>query len=130
MKYKVGDKVSETKIFNKDVVEGFAKLTGDYNPIHFDEEYAALTIFKKPIVHGPLVLTLITTLFANKLPGHGAVYLSHDIKFIMPVYYDDTITAELKIIDITSKNHFIIQTTAFNQNNDVVIEGIARLKVF
>jgi acyl dehydratase len=69
-------------------------------------------------------------MFANKLPGHGSVYLSHDIKFLHPVYYLDKIKAELTVLDITVKNHIIIKTTAINQNGLIVIDGLARLKVY
>ena len=128
MEIKIGQRAIEIKKFDKERVQLFAELTGDYNPIHFDEVFAAKTIFKKPIVHGPLVLTLITTLFAKELPGPGSVYLSHDIKFISPVYYDDVITAILEVIDISSKGHVFINTICKNQNGEIVIEGNARLK--
>lgn len=128
MEIKIGQRAIEIKKFDKERVQLFAELTGDYNPIHFDEVFAAKTIFKKPIVHGPLVLTLITTLFAKELPGPGSVYLSHDIKFISPVYYDDVITAILEVTDISSKGHVFINTICKNQNGEIVIEGNARLK--
>lgn len=127
---KVGDKVSEKKQFTIEDVEMFASLTGDYNPIHFDPEYASHTIFKKPIVHGPLVLTIITTLFAKKLPGPGSVYLSHDIKYINPVYISDEITVTLEVIEITERNHVIIETTCKNQDGIPILSGIARLKKY
>ena len=124
----IGQKAFSTKKFDERNVNLFAELTGDYNPIHFDEEYAKKTIFKNRIVHGPLVLTLITTLFAKELPGAGSVYLSHEIKFIKPVYFDDEITAILEVVEISSKGHIFINTICINQFDEVVIEGIARLK--
>ncbi len=124
----IGQQAITIKKFDKQSVKLFAELTGDYNPIHFDEAYAEKTIFKKPIVHGPLVLTLITTLFAKELPGPGSVYLSHEIKFIRPVYYDDVITAILEVTDISPKGHVFISTICKNQKNEIVIEGNARLK--
>ena len=130
MKIEIGAVAEAKRIFTAELVENYAKLTGDYNPVHFDDKFAQHTIFRKPIVHGPLVLTLITTLFANKLPGAGSVYLSHDLKFVAPVYHNDEVTAYLKIIEITSKNHCIIETKAYNQDGIIVIEGIARIKVF
>ncbi|KAB1155866.1 MaoC family dehydratase [Flavobacterium luteum] len=129
MEIKIGQIAIEIKKFDKERVQLFAELTGDYNPIHFDEVFAEKTIFKKPIVHGPLVLTLITTLFAKELPGPGSVYLSHDIKFISPVYYDDVITAILEVTDISSNGHVFINTICKNQNGEIVIEGNARLKI-
>ncbi len=127
---KIGDKVSKSKAFTLEDVKMYAELTGDFNPVHFDEIYASTTIFKKPIVHGPLVITLITTLFANELPGPGSVYLSQTIKYLNPVYINDLITAKLEVIEITEKEHIIIQTTCVNSNGDYVLDGIARLKIF
>jgi acyl dehydratase len=124
----IGQKAIEKKKFDEHSVRLFAELTGDYNPIHFDKAFAEKTIFKKPIVHGPLVLTLVTTLFAKKLPGPGSVYLSHDIKFLRPVYLNDEITAILEVIEISEKGHYFIQTICLNQNKEIVIEGLARLK--
>jgi 3-hydroxybutyryl-CoA dehydratase len=128
MNIEIGQKAFATKKFDERSVNLFAELTGDYNPLHFNKEYAENTIFKKPIVHGPLVLTLVTTLFAKELPGEGSIYLSHTIKFIKPVYYNDEITATIEVVDIDSKRHIFINTICINQFNEVVIEGIARLK--
>jgi 3-hydroxybutyryl-CoA dehydratase len=128
MNIEIGQKAFSTKKFDERSVNLFAELTGDYNPIHFNKEYAENTIFKKPIVHGPLVLTLITTLFAKELPGAGSIYLSHTIKFLKPVYFDDEITAILEVVDINPKGHIFINTICINQFDEVVIEGIARLK--
>lgn len=119
---------STTKRFTNEDVELYAKLTGDYNPVHFDLEFAKNTIFGKPIVHGPLVLTFVTTLFATDLPGPGTVYLAHDVKYLKPVYINDEITATLKVIEITEKNHILISTICTNQLNEIVMSGVARLK--
>ena len=124
----IGQKATATRIFDRRSVELFAELTGDYNPVHFDEVYAAKTIFGKPIVHGPLVITLVTTLFAHELPGPGSIYLSHEVRYIRPVYHGDEITAVLEVTNINEKGHVFISTKCTNQNDEVVIEGLARLK--
>ena len=108
----------------------FAQLTGDFNPVHFDEAYAAGTIFIKPIVHGPLVLTLVTTIFANELTGPGSVYMSHNVKFMLPVYYNDKITAEVEVLEVNEKNHIFLRTTCTNQYGKLVLDGTARLKKY
>lgn len=119
-----------TKAFTLNDVQAFAELTGDFNPVHFDESYAANTIFKKPIVHGPLVITLVTTLFANELPGPGSVYLSHEVKYFSPVYINDAITGTVEIIDINERGHIFVKTTCTNQNGDIILDGVARLKKY
>ncbi len=126
----VGQKAITKHTITQDKINDFAKLTGDYNPIHFDDNYAAGTIFKRKIAHGPYVITLITTMFANKLPGPGSVYLSHDIKYVFPVYIGDLITASVEIIDILPNKHILVKTICTNQDNVTVIEGIARLKKY
>jgi acyl dehydratase len=127
---KVGDSASIEKIFTKEDVKKYAELTGDFNPVHFDEEYTKTTIFKKPIVQGPLVITLSTSLFANELPGPGTVYLGHNVKYLHPVYINDKIRAVLEIIEITKKGHVLIKTTCTNQEGICVLDGIARVKKF
>lgn len=128
MNIEIGQKAIATKKFDDQSIKLFAELTGDYNPIHFDCDFAKNTIFKKPIVHGPFVLTLVTTLFAKELPGPGSIYLSHDIKFLKPVYHNDEITANIEVIAINTKGHIFIQTVCTNQNKEIVLAGIARLK--
>jgi len=130
LEIKIGDKATATRTFDENSVIDFAKLTGDYNPIHFDKKYASETIFKKPIVHGPLVITLITTLFATDLPGPGSVYLSHTINYLRPVYFGDKITAEVVVVEINESNHVFLKTVCINQNGDIIIDGIARLKIY
>jgi len=130
MEIKIGQVIKKEKVFDKKAVEDYAKLTGDFNPMHFDEIYASKTIFKKPIVHGPLVLTMVTTMFANELPGPGSVYLSHDVKYFLPVYYNDVITAVLEVVEINNKNHVFIKTTCINQEGKIILDGIARLKKY
>ncbi|RZJ34870.1 MAG: MaoC family dehydratase [Flavobacterium sp.] len=130
MELRIGQTAHASRTFTKEDVRAFGDLTGDFNPIHFDEQYASRTMFGKPIVHGPLVITLVTTMFANELPGPGSVYLSHDVKYFLPVYYGDTISASLEIVDINEKNHIFVRTTCTNQDGKLVLDGIARLKKF
>lgn len=127
---KVGDKVSAQRKFTVEDVKAYATLTGDFNPVHFDEVYAAQTMFKRPIVHGPLVITLITTLFAKELPGPGSVYLSHEVKYKAPVFINDEITGMVEIIEINEKQHIFMKTICVNQDGIVVLDGIARLKKY
>ncbi len=119
---------SKSKTFTSKDVELYAQLTGDYNPVHFNEEFAKNTIFGKPIVHGPLVLTFVTTLFATDLPGPGTVYLSHDVKYLRPVYIGDEITATLEVIEVTDKQHIFVRTICINKKGETVLSGVARLK--
>jgi 3-hydroxybutyryl-CoA dehydratase len=109
-------------------VENYAKMTGDFNPIHFDEVFASTTIFKRPIVHGPILLTKITSFFANEFPGPGTIYLSHEYKFLKPIYINEIIKVELRLISQNEKYHLFVSTKCFNENEDCVFDGTARLK--
>jgi acyl dehydratase len=130
MKITPGDIHTYYKVFTIEDVKKYADLTGDFNPIHFDEDYTKNTQFKKPIIHGPLLLTFVTTLFAKEIPGPGSVYLGHELKFLAPVYPNETIKIELEVIEVNSKNHIFIKTNCFNEENIKVMEGTARLKIY
>src|SRR5205823_7894040 len=81
-------------------VATFAELTGDYNPLHFDEAFAARTKFKRLVVQGGLTTGLLHALVAMDLPGPGTVFLSQNWKFTAPVYIGDTITAEAEVVGV------------------------------
>ena len=90
---KVGQKASiSRKITEKDILD-FANIVGDFNPIHVDEKFAKKSIFKGNIAHGMLTASLISAVLGNKLPGPGYIYLKQELKFLKPVFPDDTITA-------------------------------------
>jgi len=122
----VGMKASITKLITKQDVELFSKISGDQNPIHFDEEYAKKTRFKKPIVQGMLTGSLVSALIGNKLPGPGAIYVYQSFHFLKPVYIGDEITAEGEIMEIDNlKKRLKIKTICYNQMKEKVLEGEA-----
>ena len=92
-------KVNKNILITKKLVSDFAKLSGDYNPIHMSEEYAKTTVFKKPIAHGMLLGSLISAIIAKDLPGEGSIYLSQTLKFIKPVYIGNKVKISVKIIE-------------------------------
>jgi 3-hydroxybutyryl-CoA dehydratase len=122
----VGEKASTAKTFTEQDVDCFVKLSGDANPLHIDNEFAQNTRFKKRIVHGMLVASLISTVIGTKLPGPGTIYLSQTLNFKAPVFIGDTILAEVEIIEkITAKNRFKVKTVCLNQTGVIVLEGEA-----
>lgn len=130
MKYYIGQKATfEKRIMKKDVLD-FARITGDNNPIHINDKYAKKSRFGKPIVHGILCSGLLSSVIAGKLPGEGTIYLGQELKFTAPVYHDDLLIAEVEIEDIiVEKKHIILKTTVRKDDNTIVIEGKARVKV-
>lgn len=110
----IGQSASLERTFSEEDVRLFAEVTGDFNPIHFDHEYAASTIFKKPIVHGMLCASLISNLAGTKLPGHGTIYVSQSLKFTAPVYIGETLKAQITVSEIhPEKNRVHFKTEIF-----------------
>lgn len=128
LKLAVGDFAECKKVLlDKDVVL-FSEVSGDKNPVHLDEEYASTTRFKHRIVHGHLVASLFSALLGTELPGQGSIYLGQTIKYLKPVYLNDEIRAVVKVIECdTEKNRVKLETNAYNQNNEMVITGMAEI---
>lgn len=123
---KVGDKTSVVKTIGESDVYLFAGITGDLNPAHTNQVAAQQSMFKGRIAHGILISGLISTCFGMQLPGPGTIYLSQNLKFTAPVYFGDTITAEVEAIEvITEKNRVKFKTICTNQDGKVVIDGEA-----
>jgi 3-hydroxybutyryl-CoA dehydratase len=107
-------------------VQDFARASGDINPVHLDEAYAAGTRFGRRIAHGMLTASLISAILGNDLPGHGTIYLGQDLKFRAPVFVGDTITATVELVKFREdKRIATFQTTVTNQDGVLVIEGEA-----
>jgi 3-hydroxybutyryl-CoA dehydratase len=126
MKLKVGDTASRTKTITDEDVQNFAKASGDTNPVHLDEVYAAGTRFGRRIAHGMLTGSLISAILGNNLPGEGTIYLGQDFKFKAPVYIGDTITATVELVKFREdKRIATFHTTCTNQDGVLVIDGEA-----
>ncbi len=122
----IGQKATRTQTISDEMVRTFASLTGDNNPVHLDDEYAATTRFGKRIAHGMLAASLISAALANDLPGPGTVYLSQTLQFKAPVYPGDTVTAIIEVKSVREdKPIATLTTTCVNQENVVVLEGEA-----
>ncbi len=125
---KIGDSASISKTFNDADVRSFAEISGDKNPIHLDEEYAAKTQFEKRLVHGMLTAGLISAVLGTELPGDGRIYLSELINFRAPVFIGDTISAKVTVVKIREEKPIVtLETICKNQDDVVVIEGEAVL---
>lgn len=128
--FKVGERARVSKVVCEDDITSFAKITGDYNPVHTDSEFASKTRFKGRIAHGMLSAGLISAVLGTKLPGPGCIYLSQSLKFLRPVRIDDTLTAEVEVTDWNSAKKIIcLDTHCFNQAGEDVVTGKAVLLV-
>jgi acyl dehydratase len=104
----------------------YAELTGDYNPLHFDEEFCAKTRFGRLVAQGGLTTGLLHGLVAMQMPGPGSVFLSQNWKFTAPVYIGDTITAEATVLEVhATKPVSRLAITIRRQDGEVVLDGEA-----
>jgi 3-hydroxybutyryl-CoA dehydratase len=124
---KIGDKASLTKtVTNQDILD-FARVSGDNQPLHLDDAFAAKTRFKKRIAHGMLSAGYISAVLGTKLaPQAVVVYLGQQIRFRLPVAIGDTITAEAEVTAIDEARRIVtVRTDCVNQNGDAVLTGEA-----
>ena len=126
---KVNDTYMYDIQFNQSDVNTFAQITGDHNPIHLDADFAAKTIFGKPIVHGFFSASVFSMVFGTKFPGEGTIYLYQDMKFLTPVFVDVPYKAKFEVLEVNREKHIgIIKCLLEDETGKIVIEGSAKLK--
>jgi 3-hydroxybutyryl-CoA dehydratase len=126
MSLNVGDSAELSKTITDEEIRAFAELTGDFNPVHTDDEYARATRFGRRIAHGMLAASLISSVLANWLPGRGSVYLSQTLRFTAPVYPGDTVTARATVKHVREDKPVVtLETVCTNQRGERVVEGEA-----
>ncbi len=131
MKFKTGDTASISKTITDNEIQKFADASGDHNPLHLDDEFAKSARFGRRIAHGMLSASLISAVIANQLPGQGSIYLGQTLKFVAPVFPDDTITARVTIISIRDDKPVMkLETVCSKQHGEVVIKGEATVLVY
>ena len=123
----IGHKAAVTKTVTQDDVAMFAKVTGDDQRLHLDAEFAARTRFKKPLAHGMISAGLISAALGTKLaPDFLAVYLTQQLRFRMPVFVGDTVTAEVEVTAVDDEKRILtLRTDCANQNGETVVKGEA-----
>lgn len=123
---KIGDSASLEKTLTDEDVRLFAKVSGDVNPLHLDEEYAKTSMFKGRVAHGMWGAGLISAVMGTKLPGAGGIYLNQSLSFRRPVKIGDTIRVEVTVTKKDpEKNRLTLDCKCINQNQETVIVGEA-----
>lgn len=122
--------IGDTAVFSKTITDydiyQFAGLTGDFNPMHIDNEFAKGTFFKERIAHGLLTGSFISTVLGMKLPGPNSIYLSQNFKFLAPVKIGDTVKATVEVTEKRDDKKIIkLITKVFNQRMEMVVDGEA-----
>ena len=124
----IGDKASLSKTISEHDVYTFAGVTGDFNPVHVNEEFAKQTMFKGRIAHGMLSAGLISAVLGTELPGINTIYMNQELKFLASVHYNDTLTAKVECLEKNDEKHrLVFRTTVTNQDGTVVTDGQARV---
>lgn len=128
---RIGDTASLSRVVTFRDIELFSEVTGDHNPLHYDEEMAAATTFGKLIVQGGVTSGLLNAVVAERLPGPGSVFLNVNWNFRAGVSPGDKITAAVEVLDVrTDKPITRLRTTITNQDGVVVLDGEALVYTF
>lgn len=130
LKIKIGDTFRATRLVTDEMIRNFAELSGDHNPIHLDAEFAAKTRFGKRIAHGMLSGAFISAVLGNEFRERKIVYLSQTMRFVAPVFIDDTITTTGVVKAIREEKGIVtLETTCRNQNDAVTLTGEAMVMI-
>lgn len=126
----IGMTAERSKTITREDVDMFGQVSTDFNPMHFDEEYAAKTQFGRCIAHGIISTGICSAVLGEQLPGLGTIYMGAEFAFKKPVFIGDTITAHVEVIDIQykeKKDFYIVKLRQWvtNQNGDIVTDGTA-----
>ena len=117
-------------VINKKLVEDFAKISGDFNPLHMDEQFAKKSEFGKRVCHGMLLSSFFSRLVGMYLPGKNALYFSQNLNFVEPCFIGDKIIVKGEVIDKSEATRMIkIKTTIKNREGRELIQGTAQVVV-
>jgi len=125
-KLSVGQSARFSKTITETDIYLYAGISGDFNPAHVNEQYAAKTFFKTRIAHGMLTASFISTLIGTILPGPGSIYMRQELNFLAPVKIGDTVTAIAEVVEIIAdKKRVRLKTWCINQEGTTVLDGEA-----
>jgi len=127
---KIGMKEKFSVTITELMLEGFSKLSGDYNPLHTDDKYASSTKFKKKICHGILLASFFSKLLGMKMPGKNALYFSQSLNFKLPCFIGDEITIQGEVLHKSLATRIItVRTTIHNKEGKCLVDGLAKVLV-
>lgn len=125
----VGSVFEKKYSFEQEDVIKFAEASGDFNPIHLDDEYAKNSIFKKRIIHGFLGASIFSNVFGTLFPGEGTIYLKQDMSFYKPQFTNVLYIAKFEVKEVfIEKNRALVKTEVYDQEDNLIISGEALIK--
>jgi len=127
--FSVGQTCTYEQVIDDQLVRGFAKLSGDCNPIHLDDEVAKKSKFGQRIAHGAILFGIVSKVLGMDMPGVGTVYLGQTCSFKLPVFIGDKVTLVATIVELLPKSIARISTVISKQTGEVVMDGMAEVKL-
>ena len=119
----IGQSAEYARTVTEADIQKFGEVSGDMNPLHFDEAYARGTIFRGRIAHGILTVSYLSTILGTKLPGAGSIFLGASVRFKAPVRIGDTVTATVTVREVVVGKRRCVLDSVCTVNGKVVIEG-------
>jgi acyl dehydratase len=110
----------------KDMVQAFADISGDCNPIHLSAEAASLTRFRKPIAHGILLASFFSKIIASKFPGKGSIYVSQSLEFLAPCFVDSEVEVTIRLLEQV-RQMYTLDTIIYDTDGKVLVRGVAKI---
>ena len=130
MEIRVGDVFAKSRTVTDELVRAFAEVSGDFNPIHLDEDFAANTRFGKRIAHGMLSGAFLSAVLGTEFSERQIVYLQQTMRFVAPVFIGDTVTATATVKHIREDKPIVtIETVCTNQSGETVVTGEGKIMV-
>jgi 3-hydroxybutyryl-CoA dehydratase len=125
----IGQEFAFKKTITTKLVESFAQLSGDFNPIHLDHEFATKSIFKKRIIHGMIIGALFSKSLASDLPGPGSIYINQTMNFLKPIFHDSEIEINIQVSNLKAEKKIVYLETKCLYDGEVCVDGSAILKL-
>ena len=124
-----GDVYSFKRKISKNDTMDFAKLSGDFNPLHVDPDFGKKSAFKNNVVHGMLAASLFSTLVGMHCPGEKSLYIAQTLNFRLPLYYDDVAIVKGTVISKNDNVKIITLKTEILKNGKIAVDGEAKVKI-
>jgi len=126
----LGQKKKFTVKITETMLNNFAEISGDHNPLHMDENYARTTRFGKRLCHGMLLASLFSRMVGMYMPGKNALYFSQSLNFKSPCFINDEVTVECEVLNkCTSSRIITLKTTISNETGECLVDGLAKVMV-
>lgn len=123
----IGYVLRDTRVIHEEDVTNFAKISGDFNPLHLDDAIASKGIFKKKVAHGMYIASFFSKLLGDPRFGYSGIYLNQTLNFIKPVFLNDTVDVVIELIEFDKFKSRMIFKTVCKVKDEIVLDGRAEI---